>query len=202
MRRGLWGIVSNYKGRLACLVWDAGSREVFGKILEHTEVFIFECECGDIPTLDAETAPTDLHMRVCGEEQIAFIPTQLLGRKGSMALCTAPAQIRVERPVDLFFCQCDVPCRLETTALTPIRYDGRCVLISDTGLTQFVSEPIKQYTSVITSLPMGRDEWLLLPGNVQDVVSVSAHNHKLRVRFDRLDRLAVGRLRSLAMSFG
>jgi len=192
-------MTNNYKGKLGSLVWDTGDKEVFGKILDHTEVFIFECEWGEISSLDPASPPRDLHMRICGLDQVAYIPTHLLGRKGSMALCAAPAQIRIERPLDLFFCQCDLPCRIETNSLTPVSYEGRCVLLSDTGLVDFVAEPLAMHSSVLAAVPFGM-EWLTLPGSVVSVVSTGPTSHKLRVKFDRLDRLTSGRLRSLSLT--
>ena len=193
-------MIANYKGRLARLVWNDGACEVFGKVLEHTEVFIYECKWGDLSAIDLDSPPNDLLLQFYAEESLAVVPTGLLGRKGIMLLLTSPAQVRIEPSPEPLLAQCDMPCRLQTSERIPLVLDGRCVMLSASGLVNFTAEPLKLRQQVIAELPLGRGQSLTLPGRVDVVRPASASHHRMRVQFDNLDRLTAGRLRSLAQS--
>jgi hypothetical protein len=193
--------MSTYKGRSARIVWNSGDYEVFGRVVEHTEVFVFESLWGDYGALDPDAPPTDMMVEMCGEDTIAFIRTEVLSRRGRMLLLAAPAQVRLEPLSEPWLRYCDMPCRLETSDLTPLVYNGRCVMISTQGLTHFSQEPIAADTAVTADIPLGRER-LVLPGRVKLARLAGPSSHKVRVRFDDLDRLTVGRLRSLALSLG
>jgi hypothetical protein len=193
-------MIANYKGRLARLVWNGGACEVFGKVLEHTEVFIYECRWGDLSGLDPEGPPADLLLQFYSDESLAVVPTSFLGRKGILVLLTSPAQVRIEQSPEPLLAQCDMPCRLQTSERIPLVVEGRCVMLSASGLVDFTAEPLKPRQPVIAELGLGRGQSLTLPGRVDLVRSVGSSHHRMRVEFDNLDRLTAGRLRSLAQS--
>ena len=193
-------MVTNYKGKLARLTWNSGEQEIFGAILDHTEVFIFECRWGEWYALDHTNPPSDLVLEVSSGETVAVVHTDLLGRRGALLLLAAPAQVRLERLDDQAWRQCDLPCKLSTMTMTPIVSDGRCVKLSPDGLLQFGGESLEPKTQVLAEIPLSRVDRLILPGRVDAVKAVGQLNHKMLVRFGELDRLTVGRLRSLTLS--
>jgi hypothetical protein len=192
--------MTNYKGRLARLVWGFGEREVYGRLVDHTEVFIFEYTLGDATGLDPENPPRNVQIQIITEDSIAYISTDLLGKKGSMLLLTAPTQIRLEKHGEKMVAQCDMPCRIQTLDMTPLIYDSRCVLLGDDSLTTFATEAIRLRSQVTADLTIGKMQRLTLPGRVEQLQPGGRDFHKILVKFDRLDRLTAGRLRSLATS--